>query len=158
LEVRDSEASEWKDACSSEEVAVVALIRDRTYASSGASVLVRIQPDAEGNWLDSLPAVPDGAIVSVSATSALITEHAEALGALGYVVAGAFPTGGGDTVTDLVDLVVPTDLIEDDPGWWRHVRAIAWRALPVMHGPVARVHAQLLGRHDVARRGHAGLT
>jgi hypothetical protein len=158
---RDSTTSGWKDALplqGDRDVMVTAGDRRRTQddiegqVPDQTAVLVRVRVDeADASW-PPLPPVPTGAFVSYSASSPQVAARLSALEEHGYVFAGVHAPALRAAETDLLDLLVPTDLIEDEPEWWALLVAQAWRALPLLHGPVARVFADLVALHRTAHR------
>lgn len=116
------------------------------------AVLVRVF--AHGlSWVRSLPVVPGGTTVTVTVSN----EHlgrvpADDLVAHGYRVVGissARPRGAGE----VVDLLVPRDIREANPDWFRELLDRADRAFDCDLGPVRRLMHGELALHEVALAG-----
>ena len=111
-------------------------------ASPPAGAIVRVACDNAG-WARALPAVPAGGTVTVSLVHAASAEQRAQLEARGYRLVGVFPSMLADPDSAVADLLVPEELIEDHPAWWRDLTAGALRVYSLQHGPVRRAFGLL---------------
>ena len=111
-------------------------------ASPPAAAVVRVACGAPG-WALSLPAVPPGGTVTVSLGSSTTADERAGLESRGYRLVGVFPSMLTDPQTAVADLLVPEELIEGHPRWWREVTAQALGVYSLHHGPVRRAFGLL---------------
>lgn len=116
------------------------------------AVLVRVF--AHGlSWVRSLPVVPGGTTVTATVSDARLGRvPADDLVAHGYRVVGissARPRGAGE----VVDLLVPREVREANPDWFRELLERADRAFDCDLGPVRRIMHDELALHEVALAG-----
>lgn len=110
------------------------------------AALVRM-PVEPGAWAESLPPAPDEHRVTLSFSSAaLLDEHGDAVGFLGYVLVPHPPDATGP---DAAWLVVPAELARAHPRWWSMIRTRADAVYHLGMGPVVRRFAPLLEAHGV---------
>lgn len=119
--------------------------------ADGEGALVRL-PARAGAWVESVPPVPDGHVVTVSfSTHAAAEEHGDAFALLGYrgVPPPALgpPAPPSDGSGDVAWLVVSSALARAHPLWWRSVRAHADAVFPLALGPVVARYGDVLHAH-----------
>lgn len=111
------------------------------------AVLVRVRADGP-TWIDRLPPVPDGHLVTVSVSDVALREVPSAdLLRCGYRIVGIHPWRAATDDHGAVDLLVTAPLIEAQPRWWRDLVAVADRAFDLRLGPVQRVLGQEIALH-----------
>lgn len=116
------------------------------------AVLVRVF--AHGlSWVRSLPVVPGGTTVTVTVSNERLGRvPADDLVAHGYRLVGissARPRGAGE----VVDLLVPREVREAHPDWFRELLDRADRAFDCDLGPVRRLMQGELALHEGALAG-----
>ncbi len=131
-------------------------IIDPPIAVPEGAVLVRV-PASDRSWVRGLPAVPGGHVLTVTVSHpALLPVPVDALVAGGYRIAGVperagaeHTTGGSSDVggRSTVDVLVPVEVQERYPAWWRDLLGRADRAFDLRLGPVVRVLAAELALH-----------
>ena len=113
-------------------------------------MLVRFVVPA-GPWAEDLPPVPDGFAVTVTFGSPNVAhEHADALALLGYTVV-ELPPALQLNVSHIADFLVPAELIERHPTYWRSVAERAARAYHLALGPAAALVADIVDVHVSGR-------
>ncbi len=113
---------------------------------SAPAVLLRV-PVGSPTWAESVPPLPEGAHVSVAFSSPDVeAEHGEALGLLGYSIAGAYGPGGGDEVPSADFLVQRLDL-DRWPRWRDELLAGGGRVFDLAMGPARILLAPALAVH-----------
>lgn len=120
------------------------------------AVLVRVF--AHGlSWARSLPVVPGGGTVTVTVSSpGLRRVPADDLVSHGYRVVGVSssrPRGAGE----VIDLLVPAELREAHPDWFRDLLGRADRVFDCDLGPVRRLLGAELALHTAAIPAPAAL-
>ncbi len=115
------------------------------------SVLVRVRVSDRG-WAGALPRVPDGRVLTVTVGDpALLPVPVDDLVSGGYRLVGAASRAapGGRHV----DVLVPPDLREAHPTWWRTLLTNAERVFDLRLGPVQQVLAAEIDLHRAGRSG-----
>lgn len=121
-------------------------ILDRVAPPPGA-VLVRVLADGP-EWLDHLPAVPGGDVVTASVSDvALRPTGPEQLADRGYRVVGVLQPRAPGTRTAVVDLLVEAAVAQRHPAWWRQLLEIADTAYDLRLGPVQRALGPQISLH-----------
>lgn len=111
------------------------------------AVLVRVRADGP-SWIDRVPAVPAGHVVTVSVSDPTLRGVAsEDLLRCGYRIVGVHPWRAATDGHAAVDLLVTAPLVEAAPAWWRALLAVADRAFDLRLGPVQRVLGQEIALH-----------
>lgn len=117
---------------------------DDALAAPAGSALVRVHADGP-EWIDRLPPVPAGHVVTVSLGSraqASVTD--DALAATGYRIVGPQPSTSLPTA---VELLVTGELMAIDPAWWSRLLGVADQAFDLRLGPVQLVMGNHLPVH-----------
>ena len=106
------------------------------------ALLVRVTATGPA-WVDSLPAVPDGAEVTVTlGRPELLPVDTGAVRGRGYRIIGT--ASAHRPIGDVIDLLVPSELRAAAPAWWAQLHGRAERVFDPALGPVQRMlHAEL---------------
>lgn len=111
------------------------------------AMLVRVRADGP-TWIDRVPSVPAGNVVTVSVSDPALREVAsEDLLRCGYRIVGVHPWRAATDGHATVDLLVTAQLVESSPAWWRALLSVADRAFDLRLGPVQRVLGQEIALH-----------
>lgn len=117
---------------------------DEGLAAPAGSALVRVLAE-DARWIDKLPPVPAGHVVTVAVGS---TAHRDvtddALVATGYRIVGRQPATSLPTA---IELLVPGALMADEPAWWSRLLGVADQAFDLRLGPVQMVMGNHLPVH-----------
>lgn len=114
------------------------------------AVLVRVPAHGQG-WAARLPAVPRGRVLTVTVGhDSLLPVPVDDLIAGGYRIVGVADTRR--PVGDYVDVLVPGDLREGEPGWWQRLVAAADRVFDLRMGPVRALLGPEIDLHLTASR------
>jgi hypothetical protein len=109
------------------------------------SVLVRVTA-LDRSWPRRLPTVPGDAVLTVTVGHPdLLPVAVDDLVSGGYRIAGV--ASERRPVGRSVDVLVPADLREAHPDWWRHLAGDAERVFDLRLGPVLRVFAAEIDLH-----------
>lgn len=117
---------------------------DEGLAAPAGSALVRVEADG-GEWIDRLPPVPAGHVVTVAVgcrAHRRVTD--DALAATGYRVVGHQPD---TSLPSAVELLVPGALMAAEPSWWSRLLRVADQAFDLRLGPVQMVMGNHLPVH-----------
>lgn len=117
---------------------------DEGLAAPAGSALVRVLAD-DASWIDRLPPVPAGHVVTVAVGSQAhraVTD--DALAATGYRIVGPQPS---TSLPDAVELLVSGALMAAETGWWSRLLAVADQAFDLRLGPVQMVMGNHLPVH-----------
>lgn len=110
------------------------------------AVLVRVLAH-DHSWVRSLPMVPGGKTATVTVSSeALRAVPTDDLVSHGYRIVGVPPVRARTSI-DVIDILVPRELQEAYPSWWRALLGRADRAFDCALGPVRSVLAGELSLH-----------
>lgn len=113
-------------------------------AGVDSGALLRL-PVEESRWTEEVPPVPAGRSVTVSLRSPDRLRDRAALELLGYRVVSARPVSTrGDAVADFL---VPQDMPDAHPRWWRALRVQAVNAFDLSFGPVQQALADVVRLH-----------
>lgn len=117
---------------------------DEGLAAPAGSALVRVQAEG-GEWIDRLPPVPTGHVVTVAVGARSHRDvTADALAATGYRVVGHQPD---TSLPAAVELLVPGALMTAEPAWWSRLLGVADQAFDLRLGPVQMVMGNHLPVH-----------
>ncbi|MBW3561442.1 MAG: hypothetical protein KY437_03000 [Actinobacteria bacterium] len=105
---------------------------------------------AELGWATRFPAVPAGTTVTVTFTAVELLRDLPQLEDLGYVFAGVHSGTLLPPGVAAVDLLIPTDVVHEHPGWWEAIAAHADQAFPLVFGPVVKLFSELVRIHQAA--------
>lgn len=117
---------------------------DEGLAAPAGSALVRIEA-AGADWIDRLPPVPAGHVVTVAVGSPAHREVTDdALSATGYRIVGPQPN---TALPAAVELLVPGALMVAEPQWWSRILGVADQAFDLRLGPVQMIMGNHLPVH-----------
>jgi len=117
---------------------------DEGLAAPAGSALVRVLSE-DASWIDELPPVPAGHVVTVAiGSTAQRAVSDDALAATGYRIVGPQPA---TSLPPAIELLVPGSLMVADPLWWSRLLGVADQAFDLRLGPVQMVMGNHLPVH-----------
>jgi hypothetical protein len=102
----------------------------------------------DATWIEDLPPTPANRHITLSFDSArFVARDQQTVEQLGYVSVGVGTVGH---VRDVAHLLVPVEIVNDHPRWWRALLDLAQRVYDLRFGPVQLALRDVLARHHTA--------
>ena len=118
-----------------------------TNADQQLSLCVEVRVE-DATWIEDLPPAPANRHITLSFDSArYVARDQQTVEQLGYVNVGV---GTVSHVSDVVHLLVPLQIVNDHPRWWRALLDLSHRVYDLRFGPVQLALREVLARHHAA--------
>ena len=102
----------------------------------------------DATWIEDLPPAPANRHITLSFDSArFMARDQRAVEQLGYVTVGVGTVGH---VQDVAHLLIPLEIVNAHPRWWRALLDLAQRVYDLRFGPVQLALREVLARHHGA--------
>jgi hypothetical protein len=120
---------------------------DRTRSARAAEGPVLVRVTAAGEWVHSLPPLPEPERVGVTVGDAVLRDDRDGLALRGYDLIDVVP---GRRPGRHADLLVPARLREQHPRWFAALLLVADRVFDLRFGPVhVALHDELVAHLPV---------